>query len=1078
MGDFSVKAVLSAVDRNFSSTMKSAMGYTNNLKSTLTSGLGFGIMMGAGQKAFSTLSSGVTGIISDMGNASAAWKTFEGNMAMNGATTSEIKSIKKELQDFATQTVYNASDMASTYSQLAAVGTKNTNKLVKGFGGLAAAAENPKQAMRTLSQQATQMAAKPAVAWEDFKLMLEQTPAGVAAVAKTMGMSTAEMIKNIQSGTIATEDFFNAVAETGTNANFTKLATEYKTVGQAMDGLTETVGTKLQPAFDTLSGYGIKAVGKITDAFDNIDGNAIAKKITAGVDILSKYMDSFKTNMSGVWSAFKEAFSAIGSEFSKMTGKLGSDTSVKNFGDMVHVAAGYLKSFAGFLKDNADKIALVLKNLPKLLIAYKGFKIVKAIAPGLSLFTKGIAGLAGKGIGGIASKLFGVSKGQKAVGSAGTVASGGLTSLKTGLNSLQKSAGIALIIGALAGLALAIKPLAALGATAVPPLLAFGVVVGGLAVILGTMGSKLQTSAVGIGVFAGAVSIMALAMAPIAQTGLEGAAAMGAFGLVVAGLVVVFALFGTALNAAVPGMLAFGATILMVGAGMALASVLINALTPFVKQLGDTVSQVAASISGAVTSIIGAFSGLVATIANAVSQIVTAIGSTLVNVMQTAGDVITGIVDSISDGFLKISDGVSNVVDSIGGAFTGILEAVADVINSIGTSAKNAGAGFKSVAQGIKIISDLSLIDIAKSLGAVALGMGQMSAQGKGLETAAKGMNGIVAGISAAAAGIALFSASLVQMNALGTSAAAGMETIKASLTGFTIPPIDISPILTAFAGITAGALALSTQMKAAGGQAGVSFSSAMISGCSGAMGAVQNAISAITAQIGILPGMMRGVGTQAGNGFRTALQSGLSPIPKIAADTMNKFNSELRTGGNKSESIMRSTVESIVEVAKSASDRMRSCGYYIGEGLASGMRASLGEVEAVASQLASAAEKAVRAKAKIKSPSKVFRRLGEYIGEGLTLGIESMKSAVEHAGENLVTIPEIPDLSPLPNGYFGGARELNNDYDYSQTIYVNAEVKSIMDGREVGYGSAKYVEEKNNFDSARRDRLGGKTNV
>ena len=76
--------------------------------------------------------------------------------------------------------------MASSYAQLAAVGIKSADKLVTGFGGLAGAAEDPAQAMKTLSQQGVQMAAKPTVAWQDFKLMLEQTPAGIAAVAKEM----------------------------------------------------------------------------------------------------------------------------------------------------------------------------------------------------------------------------------------------------------------------------------------------------------------------------------------------------------------------------------------------------------------------------------------------------------------------------------------------------------------------------------------------------------------------------------------------------------------------------------------------------------------------------------------------------------------------------------------------------------------------------------------------------------------------------------------------------------------------------------------------------------------------------
>ena len=72
---FSIKAILSAADKGFTSTMKSASSYVDNLKSTLTSGIGFGVMMAAGQKAFDAVSNGVTGLIGDMNDASAAWKT-------------------------------------------------------------------------------------------------------------------------------------------------------------------------------------------------------------------------------------------------------------------------------------------------------------------------------------------------------------------------------------------------------------------------------------------------------------------------------------------------------------------------------------------------------------------------------------------------------------------------------------------------------------------------------------------------------------------------------------------------------------------------------------------------------------------------------------------------------------------------------------------------------------------------------------------------------------------------------------------------------------------------------------------
>ncbi len=162
-----VKAVLSAVDRGFTSTMKSALSSVKSLASTV----GSGMIMGAGMAAFNKLTGAASGLVKEVDASNAAWKTFSGNMRMLGKSSKEIESVKKELRSFAEQTVYSSSDMASTFAQLEAVGTKNTLSLVKGFGGLAAAAENPQQAMKTLSMQATQMAAKPKVAWEDFKLM-------------------------------------------------------------------------------------------------------------------------------------------------------------------------------------------------------------------------------------------------------------------------------------------------------------------------------------------------------------------------------------------------------------------------------------------------------------------------------------------------------------------------------------------------------------------------------------------------------------------------------------------------------------------------------------------------------------------------------------------------------------------------------------------------------------------------------------------------------------------------------------------------------------------------------------------
>ncbi|MBZ1504055.1 tape measure protein [Latilactobacillus curvatus] len=258
--------------------------------------------------AFGFVKSGLGEIVKGLNESSATWQTFEGNMKGFGKSSAEIAKVKKELQSYAQATIYSASDMASTYAQLAAVGTKNTTKLVKGFGGLAAAAEDPQQAMKSLSQQATQMAAKPKVAWEDFKIMLEQTPAGMAAVAKEMGMSLTDLVKKIQDGSVKTDDFFDAIAKAGTNDTFGKMATQYKTIGEAMDGLKETLTNKLQPAFDKVSKAAIGWVSSFTDSLDNIDLGGMINGVMSAFNGLSKKLFPIFGNLK---TLFTEALSSI-----------------------------------------------------------------------------------------------------------------------------------------------------------------------------------------------------------------------------------------------------------------------------------------------------------------------------------------------------------------------------------------------------------------------------------------------------------------------------------------------------------------------------------------------------------------------------------------------------------------------------------------------------------------------------------------------------------------------------------------------------------------------------------------------
>lgn len=460
----SIVAVLSAKDKGFTAGMKSAFSAVSSLGSKVSSGIGFGVFSAIGSKAVNVVTTGVTGLIGEMNSSSAAWKTFNGNMKTFGKE-SQIPKVRKELQTFAEQTIYSSSDMASTYAQLAAVGTKSADKLVMGFGGLASAAENPKQAMKTLSQQATQMAAKPMVQWQDFKLMLDQTPAGISAVAKSMGKTSRQLTADVQAGKVSTDEFFKAVEKVGNSKGFQEQARQYKTAEQAIDGLTETAANRLLPTYEMVSDVLIKEIGGIVDSLGKVDGDKLATKVAAGMKAATPYFNMFKTAVKGVGSV--------------------------------------IKTVGGFLLDHSATIAKVIPYVAGLVGAYKAFKIVKTFVPAVQGFAKGITSLASKGIGGIAGKLFKIGSAERDVGSA-SVESGRYI-MQTALSFLALGGGVLLIATGFYMIASAAVKLSEAGGVAIGVAVGMAGALAGLAYGASIIGPALSAGALGFLALGGAI---------------------------------------------------------------------------------------------------------------------------------------------------------------------------------------------------------------------------------------------------------------------------------------------------------------------------------------------------------------------------------------------------------------------------------------------------------------------------------------------------------------------------------------------------------------------------------------------
>lgn len=1190
---YSVKARLSATDSGFSSTLKNAIGLTDSFKSKISS-IGTGILQGVGQKLFSGITSGISGMVSEMGEASGAWKTFEGNMSMLGKSAKEVQSVKKELSAFATESIYSASDMATTYAQLAAVGVGNTTELVKGFGGLAAAAENPTQAMKTLSQQATQMAAKPNVAWADFKLMLEQTPAGLAQVAKAMGMTTSELVTAVQEGTVSTEEFFNAIVKAGgSGTELNKLATQYKTIDQAVGGLKETIASKLTPAFNVLSDIGIKGISKLVDAFGSIDAEGIADKVSGWVKKATPYWNSFKNavvKVAGVISGvakklapvFNTLRNTIGSAFKSIMDKIGSiDVAavVDKISSAIDKAKPYVTAFANtfkaigkavapviqwlvklgaaivnYLLNNSEKLSKLIPYIIGAVGAFKGFKIVSALVPGMASFAKSIVSMASGGIKTLAAKLFGVAGGTKAAGTASATSAKDMLAaagafLMMGAGVLMIAASFALLVQSAIALANAGGAAIAVMAGMTLALVGLGI---GMAVLLKSLstlgpsalmaGAAMLMMGAGVLLVAAGFALMAQASIALAAAGWPAIAVMIGMVAVMALLAVGAALLGTALTAGAVGFLAFGAALLMVGVGALLAGVGITMLATVLPllvvyglqgslallALGGAllVFGAGALVAGAGALVLGA--GLLV-VAAAVLVLAAGILALSLGCVVAAGAlallslVLPQIAAYGTSGAMAIlALGAALAVFAIGAALAGAavivlgagflvasvgillcaagLAILAASVLIIGTFALIAANSFALMAAVLPLVTANSLKN-SLAMGVLAGGLTVLGAAalvagagfvvlGAGLLVTAAGILAVALGvvalgvaIMAVSAGIALLTLSLNMLSVNAQQNAAALVLIGTAMLAFAAGTVVAGAACLVFAAgllaATATGVAFGVAMAAAAIGAAVlalaleAVKSSMKSISKNAknaeksldnmMGAVdiveaglkglgdlaESAMDKLSSVFADAAGDAMVSGTMLAAGFTMAMQSGLAKAPAVASASITVVNIALLAG---------------YAAAYNA-------GAYISQGFANGMLSQLRTIQSAANKIAAAADKAIRAKAKIHSPSKVAEGLGSYWGQGYVGGLLDNVKDAWRAAEELVTVPQVA-TPKLANAYGG---ELAADYNYANRVEYVIEVPLNVDRREFARAFASTFEEEGNRKQTRENRKLGR---
>lgn len=1000
---FSVVAILSATDKNMTSTMKKALGscqsFGDRVKS-IVAGVGVTKVICA---TMNVLSSSFDGAINRFDTMQSYPKVMKSLGFEVEQSQKSVAKLNQSVQGLPT----SLADVVTTSKSLAAVTgdiDKATDTTIALNHAFLASGSSSEDASRGL-QQYSQMLAKGKVDMQSWRTLQETMAPALTKVAKKLGIASGnanELYAALQNGTITFDQFNDAMIECDTETGgFADTALEAsKGIKTSMTNIKSAVQNLEQGFMSAMNNMlKSKAMGGLVDNLEKIKSKiydfrnsimetkddgltwdfkpGVMENVSKAMDwladrannakaMIQQFYDGFmKTDaVQNAITMFDKIKDAIGNvmdklQDSKVFEQLGQD--IGNIIAKVEDVTSKIADFVANLKtEDVKKFASAVKLLAG---AFVGIKVGSKV----SSMIGGVVGSAQSGY----SKLKSIMDKIKGVGGTegaptSSPSSSGVSDIgNASIQTAQKTSKAAQIINsAFEGISNVISS-----------------VCEGAKGIITSLGDAVSNVFEGLG------------------NGIKSA---------LEGVGTVIESFGTAISTVAQG----------IGQGLATAFTGLGTAIAMVPPTTWLALAAAILATGAAMALVG-------------SQ-----GEGLQMVLEGVADVVSAFGPVIKDVF----EGISNVIQSFGETVSGILNSVSGVIKSVGQSALNAGKGFKQLANGIKIITSLNLIDMGASLGAVAVGIGAIA-------TASSGMGDIGAQMMALSTALTMIVSTQAGIESLSATIPSLSDALS-SLSEISEPLTVASGAMTAFAGaiapIASEVMATATSIAML-----VTVASTISSAFTSASSSTVTSINAIVTAMTNAEAKATTSGTVMGTNFTKGLGSGL------------------KTG----VSVAKSSCQSIISAFNSCQSRAEYCGRMIGQGLANGLRASEGSVRSAAASLAAAADAAIQAKAKIGSPSKVTRKDGMWIGKGFVLGLESMYSDVKRASEDLLYLP----MLDAPKMAFGGiVSDMNPDYEYTNNTQLTIETPLYINDRE--FARATYRANQNEFNrhSKFNDRLRG----
>lgn len=347
---FSVEAVISAVDKGFSSTLdrlQSKLGrfsdYSKKTDAAVSSSFGrtFSAMALANvaTSALSGLVGGFSSIVSEASSASDAMDKFKATLSFAGKTGEETQRASAFVKQYADSTVYDLSDVANTTAQLAANGISNFTALTEAAGNLNAVSGGNRETFKSVAMALTQTAGAGKLTTENWNQLANAIPGASGKLQEAMlknGAYTGNFREAMAKGEITAEEFSQAILDLGMSDVARQAATSTATIEGAIGNLQANV------------------VSKVMELVDLIGKDNITSAISSVGNVIGSVIDS--------------------------VGKV-----------------------AVFVKDNWSSIAPVVAGVTGAFVAFKAVMTFDAIVAGLLAF-KGALSLAGA-----ASKAFGLA---------------------------------------------------------------------------------------------------------------------------------------------------------------------------------------------------------------------------------------------------------------------------------------------------------------------------------------------------------------------------------------------------------------------------------------------------------------------------------------------------------------------------------------------------------------------------------------------------------------------------------------------------------------------------------------------